>query len=140
MFFSGGSCTIFIPEFKNPIVMTSYQSKNMIQEKLGEIIPEQVAVCRECDELPPALEELILHNFQAKYVCYNKMNATVEVGIEEMEATDTYPRIKTHTFRLEQAVSWLGKTFRKEEQDLKFYAQLIAQNGTSQRIDEVVLV
>ena len=120
--------------------MTSYQSKNMIQERLGELIPEQVAECRECDELPPTLQELILHNFQAKYVCYNKKNGTVEVGIEEMEATDSYPKIKTHTFRLEQAVSWLGKTFRKEEQDLKFYARLIAQNGTSLKIDDVVLV
>lgn len=120
--------------------MTSYQSKNMIQERLGELIPGQVAECRECDELPPTLQELILHNFQAKYVCYNKKNGTVEVGIEEMEATDSYPKIKTHTFRLEQAVSWLGKTFRKEEQDLKFYARLIAQNGTSLKIDDVVLV
>ena len=120
--------------------MTSYQSKNMIHEKLGELIPEKVAECQKCDELPPTLEQLILHNFQAKYVCYNKKNATVEVGIEEMEATDSYPKIKTHTFRLEQAVSWLGKTLRKEEQDLKFYGRLIAQNGTSQRIDEVVLV
>jgi len=120
--------------------MTSYQSKNMIQEKLGELIPAQVAECQQCDELPPTLEELILHNFQAKYVCYNKKSNTVEVGIEEMEATDSYPMIKTHTFRLEQAVSWLGKTFRKEEQDLKFYARLIAQHGNSHRIDEVVLV
>mgnify|MGYP006196344627 FL=1 len=120
--------------------MTSYQSKNMIQEKLGELIPEQLAECQECDELPQTLEELILHNFQAKYVCYNKKNGTVEVGIQEMEATDTYPKIKTHTFRLEQAVSWLGKTFKKEEHDLKFYARLIAQNRNSHRIDDVVLV
>ena len=120
--------------------MTSYQSKELIHEKLGEMIPEKVAECQKCDELPPTLEELILHNFQAKFVCYNKKSGTVEVGIEEQEAADTYPKIKTRTFRLEQAVSWLGKTFRKEEQDLKFYARLIAQNGTSRPIDEVVLV
>lgn len=120
--------------------MTSYQSKNAIHRKLGEMIPQQVNECKECDELPPSLEQLILHNFQAKFVCYNKKSATIEVGVEEQVAIDTYPKIKTHTFRLEEAVSWLGKSFRSDEFDLKFYAKIIAQNGTSQKIDDVVLV
>lgn len=120
--------------------MTSYQSRNQILSKLEEMIPEQVKECKECDELPPSLEELIIHNFQAKFVCYNKEEGTVEVGIEEQEATDTYPKIKTRTFPLDEASTWIRKTFRKEEPDLKFYGKLVAGHGTVTRVDEVVLV
>lgn len=120
--------------------MTSYQSRNQILRKLEEMIPEQVKECKECDELPPSLEELIIHNFQAKFVCYNKEDGTIEVGVEEQEEIDSYPRIKTRTFSLDKASSWIKKSFRNDEPDLKFYGMLIANNGTVNRIDEVVLV
>lgn len=120
--------------------MTSYQSRNQIQTKLAEIIPEQIAECKQCDELPPTLEQLILHNFQAKFVCYNKEKNTVEVGVEETESVTSYPKIKTRTFPLEETISWITKTFKSEEQDLKFYGKLIAESGHSDKIDEVVLV
>lgn len=120
--------------------MTSYQSRDQIQTKLRELVPEQVAECKQCDELPPQLEELILHNFQAKFVCYNKEKNTVEVGVEENESPTSYPKIKTRTFPLEETVSWITKTFKSDEQDLKFYGRLIAMNGHTSPVDEVVLV
>ena len=120
--------------------MTSYQSRKQIQRKLEEMIPEHVAECKKCDELPPQLEELILHNFQAKFVCYNKEKNTVEVGVEENESPTSYPTIKTRTFPLEETVSWITKTFKSDEQDLKFYGRLIATNGNIKPVDEVVLV
>lgn len=120
--------------------MTSYQSRNQIRTKLEEIIPEQIAECKKCDKLPPALEQLILHNFQAKFVCYNSSKNTIEVGVEESDSVTSYPKIKTRTFPLEETISWIAKTFKFEEQDLKFYGRLIAGNGHSKPIDEVVLV
>ena len=120
--------------------MTSYQSRNQILSKLKQLIPEQVEECKECDELPQALEELVLHNFQAKFVCYNKEKNTVEVGVEENDSVSSYPRIKTRSFPLEETISWVTKTCKTEEQDLKFYGRLIAANGHTNRIDEVVLV
>lgn len=120
--------------------MTSYQSRNQIQESLQKMIPEQVAECKECDELPLSLQELIIHNFQAKYVCYNKKDNTIEIGVEDQEAINSYPNFKIYTFPLEEAVSWLPKTFRSDDRDLKFYASLLAQNGSPNQFDEVVLV
>lgn len=120
--------------------MTSYQSRSQIRTKLEEMIPEHIAECKKCDELPPALEQLILHNFQAKFVCYNKSKNSIEVGVEENHSVTSYPKIKTRTFPLEDTISWLTKTFKYEEQDLKFYGRLIAANGHSKHIDEVVLV
>lgn len=120
--------------------MTSYQNRNQIKTLLEEMIPAQISECKKCDELPQALADLIMHNFQAKYVCYHKNNNTVEVGIEEQESTLSYPKITSQTFKLEEATSWLGKSFKTDEQDLRFYAQIIANDGYSSTVDDVVLV
>lgn len=120
--------------------MTSYQSRSQIQEHLKEMIPQQVSECKECDKLPQPLVELIMHNFQAKYVCYHKKTNIVEVGVEEQESIITYPNITSYTFRLEEAVSWLGESLRTDEPDLRFYAKLIAENSSVDRIDDVVLM
>lgn len=120
--------------------MISYQSRNQIHEKLEEMIPEQVSECKECDKLPQPLVELIMHNFQAKYVCYHKKTNTVEVGVEEQDSIMSYPKIKSYTFKLEEVVSKLGETFKSDERDLKFYAKLIAGYGYLNKIDDVILV
>lgn len=120
--------------------MTAYQSRKQIKTLLQEMIPAQVTECKKCDKLPQPLVDLIMHNFQAKYVCYHKDSNTVEVGIEEQETSLHYPKIKSMHFKLEEAASWLGERFRNEEQDLRFYAQLIANEGYQDRIQEVILV
>ena len=104
------------------------------------MIPEQLNECKECDELPTVLQELNMHNFQAKYVCYNKEDRTVEIGVEEQDSSSSYPDFTIHTFRLEELGLCLTNTFLTDDRDLKFYATLIAQNGSSNKIDEVVLV
>lgn len=119
--------------------MTSYQSRSEIRYRLGEMLPHQIEECKECDELPPALEELIKHNFQATFVCYDKESNCIEVGVEEQEETDSYPEITVHKFKLEEAAKRLKKTFRNTDADLKFYGRLLAGGSTS-KIDDVVLV
>lgn len=120
--------------------MISYQSRNQIQLELHKLLPHQIEECKECDKLPAALEELIKHNFQATFVCYDKKTNTIEVGVEEQEEITSYPQITVHKFKLEEAVSQLTQTFRKSDQDLKFYGKLLAGNVSGNRIDEVVLV
>lgn len=120
--------------------MTTYQSRNQIHEQLVRMIPEQISECQKYEELPPALAELICHNFQAKFVCYEKETEMVEVGIEMQENQLSYPEIMIHKFPLKKALSWLGSTFKHDDQDLKFYGKLIAGNGIINRVDEVVLV
>lgn len=120
--------------------MTSYQSRNQIQSELHRMLPHQIEECKECDELPSALEELIKHNFQATFVCYDKKTNTIEVGVEEQEAINSYPEITVHKFPLEEAVSQLKNTFKSSDQDLKFYGKLLAGNAATDRIDDVVLV
>lgn len=120
--------------------MISYQSRNQIQHELHKMLPYQIKECKECDELPPALEQLIKHNFQAKFVCYDKKTNTIEVGVEEQEDVNSYPNITVHKFSLENAVAQVNKTFKTTDQDLKFYGKLLAGSGSLKRIDEVVLV
>lgn len=120
--------------------MTSYQNRNQIQTELQQMLPHQIQECKTCDELPKTLEELIKHNFQATFVCYDKKKGTIEVGVEKELETDSYPEIKVHTIKLEEAASRLKKTFRHTDQDLKFYGKLLAGYASGNPVDDVVLV
>lgn len=120
--------------------MITYQSRNQVQADLRRMLPHQIEECRECDELPQTLEQLIKHNFQAKFVCYNKKSNTIEVGVEKQEVVDSYPEITVHKFSLDEAVAKLSNTFRNKEQDLRFYGRLLARQSSEGPIEDVVLV
>ena len=120
--------------------MTSYQSRSEIQDHLLNLLPHQIDECKECDQLPPALEQLIKHNYQAAFVCYDKKSRCIEVGVEKQEEIDAYPEIKVHKIPLNKAVSKLKKTFKETDLDLKFYGRLLANYGSTTQIDDVVLV
>ena len=120
--------------------MISYQSKNDIQNQMLSLLPHQIKECRECDELPHALEEFIRHNYQAAFVCYDKKSGCIEVGVEKEEEITAYPEIVVHKIPLEKAVSKLGKSLLKSDQDLKFYGRILADQGSANRVEEVVLV
>lgn len=120
--------------------MISYQSRNEIQTHLLNLLPHQIEECKECDELPAPLAEFIKHNYQAKFVCYDKSSGCIEVGVEKQEDVNAYPEIQVHKIPLNNAVSKLKKTFRNSDLDLKFYGRLLAGQGTTTRIDDVVLV
>lgn len=120
--------------------MISYQSRTQIQLELHKLLPRQIEECKECDKLPPGLVALIKHNFQATFVCYDKKSNTIEVGVNEQEEVNSYPKIKIHKIKLDEAASQLDQTFRNSDQDLKFYGKLLAGNGSGNLIDEVILV
>lgn len=119
--------------------MVSYQSKHDIQNQVRNLLPYQIKECRECDELPQALEELIKHNYQAAFVCYDKKSGCIEVGVEKEEEITAYPEIMVHKIPLEKAVSQLSKSLRTSDLDLKFYGRLLA-GGSANKVDDVVLV
>ncbi len=120
--------------------MISYQSKNDIQNQVLNLLPHQIEECRECDKLPASLEELIKHNYQASFVCYDKKSNSIEVGIENEEKISTYPEIKVRKIPLGEAVSQLRKTLRSSDSDLKFYGKILAGYSSSSQIEDVVLV
>ncbi|MHA6279696.1 hypothetical protein ACXYMT_05900 [Salinimicrobium sp. CAU 1759] len=120
--------------------MVSYQSKNEIQNQVRNLLPYQIKECRECDELPKALEELIKHNYQAAFVCYDKKSNCIEVGVEKEEEVTAYPEITVHKIPLKKAVSELAQSLRNDDLDLKFYGRLLAGYGNANKIEDVVLV
>lgn len=120
--------------------MISYQSRSEILSQLKKLLPHQIEECRTCDKLPESLSDMIRHNFQASFVCYDKQNNTIEVGVEDQDENAIYPQITVHKFSLKEAVSKLGKTFRNSDADLKFYGKILAGHGSLTRVDDVVLV
>ncbi len=120
--------------------MISYQSRSEIQTQLKKLLPHQIEECKTCDELPETLKNLIKHNFQASFVCYDKKNNTIEVGVEDQDESHIYPQIAVQRFKLEETISKLGKTFRNSDADLRFYGKILAGHGTFNKVDDVVLV
>lgn len=120
--------------------MTSYQSRNEIQRGLHQMLPYQIEECQKCDKLPSSLEKLIRHNYQAKFVCYDKKSNCIEIGVEEHTSINSYPEITVKKIKLKDAVADLSKTLRSSDADLKFYGKILASSGSATEIDEVVLV
>lgn len=120
--------------------MISYQSKTDIQNQVLNLLPHQIEECRECDQLPASLEEIIRHNYQATFVCYDKQSNSIEVGVENDEENSPYPEIKVYKIPLAKAVARIKKTFRTTDADLKFYGKILAGYGYSSKIEDVVLV
>ena len=119
--------------------MVSYQSKTDIKNQMRNLLPHQIKECRECDELPQALEELIKHNYQATFVCYDKKSNCIEVGVEKEEEITAYPEITVHKIPLDKAVAQLSRSLKTSDLDLKFYGRLLA-GGNANKVDDVVLV
>lgn len=120
--------------------MISYQNRNEIPLKLQQVLPQHIEECRECDALTPALENIIKHNFQASFVCYDKESMTIEVGVKQQAETDSYPEILVQKFKLDEAISRLKNTFKNSDADLRFYAKILAGNSKVNNIDDVVLM
>lgn len=105
------------------------------------MLPYEIEECQKCDQLPASLEKLIKHNYQASFVCYDKKTNCIEVGVEEQDSANSYPEIKVKKINLKNAVRDLTKTFRSSDEDLKFYAKILASSGSAaNEVDEVVLV
>ena len=119
--------------------MISYQNRSQIEQELQNLLPHQLKECKECDVVPAALEQLIRHNYNAAFVCYDKKTGNIEIGVEEREDVTSYPEIVVHKFRLSELPKKLRKTFRRSDADLRFYAKLLAQTQY-RKVDEVVLV
>lgn len=103
-----------------------YLKEGEIKSSLGSLVKYYVQECVETQEIPQQLVELIKHNFFAKYVTYNKLEKTIEIGINESKHRSlTYPHIKVYSFPLEKTSEWIDSSFKTGRGDLEFYGQLI---------------
>lgn len=118
--------------------MTSYLHKAQISESLQLIIKQAIEECKESNEVPQDLKEIILHNFNAKFVHLNCEEKTLEVGVEKEDALSLYPKLVTYTYSLDKT-SWLKESIKESENDLEFYGRIIARNRGMDENTRVIL-
>ena len=118
--------------------MTSYLHKAQIPEALRSMIKEAILECKNSNEIPHGLKQLIMHNFNAKYVHLDCQNSSLEIGVEKPDALSLYPKLVTYTYSLDKT-NWLHESIKENDKDLEFYAKIIAQNNGMGANTEVIL-
>ena len=83
---------------------------------------------------------LIKHNFLAKFVYYNKLDRSVEIGVEESSASSTYPEIKVFVYNLTSEIDWLEKSFKTGKTNLEFYGKLLNRRSSFLKNAEVIII
>lgn len=108
--------------------MASYLNSNEIKTSLQVLVQQYIEECENCHQLPQDFIDLIKHNFLAKFVCYNKQEKQIEIGVEDQDSDAPYPEIKTYKFPVNKATQWLDKSFKQDKCDLEFYGKLLNRN------------
>ncbi|MFZ0490085.1 MAG: hypothetical protein WBV11_05860 [Salegentibacter sp.] len=119
--------------------MASYLNPTEIRFSLKALVKDYIEECEKCHQIPEDFIDLIKHNFLAKYVFYNPKKKHIEIGIEDPDAEDHYPEIKTYKIPVKQAAEWLDKSFKKNECDLQFYGRLLNRNEILNPSDIVLM-
>ncbi|AVR45523.1 hypothetical protein C7S20_09735 [Christiangramia fulva] len=107
--------------------MAAYFNTSQLKRSMQDLVREYIQECRECEELSQDCMDLIRHNFLAEFVVYNKEENAIEVGIEVSKEDDPYPQIKIYTIPLDEAERKIDHSFRKNHEDLEFYAKLLGK-------------
>lgn len=120
--------------------MTTYYKKAEIKTSIKTLVDVYVADCKRCEELSPDFIDLIKHNFLAKFVCYNKSNQTIEIGIEDNAGEDDfYPKILVYKHKLNSRNKWLDGTFKDGLNDLAFYGKLLNRSKMSREANVILI-
>ncbi len=83
---------------------------------------------------------LIKHNFLAKFVYYNELDKSVEIGVEEPSVSSTYPEIKVFVYNLTSGPDWLEKSFRTGKTNLEFYGKLLNRRRSFLKNAKVIII
>lgn len=120
--------------------MTTYYRPTEIKASIKTLVEVYLAECKKSESLSRDFTDLLKHNFQAKFVSYNKSNQTVEIGIEDTAAEeDFYPQILVYKYTLNSTKKWLDGSFKDGLNDLAFYGKLLNRSKMNQEA-EVILI
>lgn len=120
--------------------MVAYLKTNEIESSLRSLVSNYVQQCLKHGKIPQDYIELIKHNFYAKYVHYNELDKTIEIGINENPyPSSTYPDIAVYTFPVSNTTEWFMSSVKTKPFDTAFYADII-NRGKGIIASETVLI
>jgi len=124
--------------------MVAYYNQKEIKNAIKDLMQDYLKTCTSCEELPEDFIDLIKHNFLAKYVSYNAVTNSIEIGIEdanEPSSLTAYPQIKVYTYPIsDKKNKWLDKSFKKSKPDLAFYGRLLNRRSSIYKRADVVVM
>jgi len=120
--------------------MTTYYNQEEIQIAMKELAKNCLRDCLRDNKPSQDFINLIKHNFLAKFVYYNKLDKSVEIGVEESSVSSTYPEIKVYVHNLTSEIGWLEKSFKTGKTNLEFYGKLLNRRSPFFKNAEVIII
>jgi len=120
--------------------MTTYYNQEEIQIAMKVLAKNCLKDCLRENKLSEEFINLIKHNFLAKFVYYNKLDRSVEIGVEESSVSSTYPEIKVFVYNLTSEIDWLENSFKTGKTNLEFYGKLLNRRRSFLKNAEVIIV
>lgn len=119
---------------------TTYYYQEEIRTGMKVLVDEYLKDFTNFEKLPEDFTDLIKHNFLAKFVYYNKLDSSVEIGVEESSVSSPYPEIKVFVYNLSSGIDWLDKSFKTGKTNLAFYGKLLNQRRSFLKDAEVIII
>jgi hypothetical protein len=120
--------------------MTTYYNQEEIRIAMKGLAKNCLKDCLRDNKPSDDFINLIKHNFLAKFVYYNKLNRSVEIGVEESSVSSTYPEIKVFVYNLTSGIDWLDKSFKTGKTNLEFYGKLLNRKSNLLKNAEVKII
>ena len=120
--------------------MTTYYYREEIRTGMKVLVDEYLKDCTNGKQLSEDFTDLIKHNFLAKFVCYDKTNNTMEIGVENFSSNSSYPEIKIYTYPLNSKNDWLDNSYKTGKNDFAFYGRLLNRKKDNQKNSKIVII
>lgn len=120
--------------------MTTYYNQEEIRIAMNGLAKNCLKDCLRDNKPSEDFIKLIKHNFLAKFVYYNKLDRSVEIGVEQSSVSSTYPEIKVFVFNLTSGIDWLEKSFKTGKTNLEFYGRLLNRRRSFLKNAEVRII
>jgi len=120
--------------------MTTYYNQEEIKIAMKGLAKNCLKDCLRDNKPSEDFINLIKHNFLAKFVYYNKLDRSVEIGVEESSVSSTYPEIKIFVYNLTSEIDWLEKSFKTGKRNLEFYGKLLNRRRFFLKNAKVIII
>ena len=120
--------------------MTTYYNQEEIRIAMKGLAKNSLKDCLRDNKPSEDFINLIKHNFLAKFVYYNKLNQSVEIGVEEPSVSSTYPEIKVFVYNLTSGTDWLEESFKTGKSNLEFYGNLLNRRRSFLKNAKVIII
>lgn len=115
--------------------MAAFVTQNELTALFKSSLKDMIRECRTTKKAPERLQELVKHNFFAKYVVYNNAQESIEFGVNESKRRAVmYPTIEVYHLPLHVLEEKLKSSMQTTRRDQEFYAEIFRRKQPDEGI------